>query len=48
MRALSESQITEVEAVYLSLFGTSLPDEIKIALIQRLAMVDYNMLSYLH
>ena len=48
MRALSESQISQVEAVYLCLFGATLPDEIKIALIQRLAMVDYNVPSYLH
>ena len=48
MRALSDSQLLQVEAVYLILFGSALPDEIKVALVQRLAEVDYSMLAYLY
>ena len=46
-RVLSDCQITEVEAVYLCLYGPSLPMELKIELIRHLYETNPNMYAYL-
>ena len=48
IRALSENQITEVEAVYLCLFDGALTLELKMALIIRIYDVNYSMFAYLY
>ena len=48
IRALSESQITEVEAVYLCLFDRALTLELEMALIRRIYDVNYSMFAYLY
>ena len=48
IRALSESQITEVEAAYLCLIDRELTLELKMALIIRIHDVNYSMFAYLY
>ena len=47
IRALSESQITEVEAVYLCLFDRALTLDFKLGLIRRIYDVNPHMFAYL-
>jgi len=48
IRALSESQITETEAVYLCLFDRDMTLDLKMALVIRIHDVNYSMFAYLY